>query len=152
MMLRQEYAKASITTPTVLMPQEFLLAEARLRELPKVAGAVSAKLLSHCTEATAQPGSVRQWAELFAAIGVKLETPPTGCCGMAGLFGHQQRHQTVSGTLFDRSWRRHVEQGSNLMATGFSCRCQSERLASRSLRHPLGMIAELLGVDEGIER
>ncbi|MCB1384760.1 MAG: FAD-binding oxidoreductase [Nitratireductor sp.] len=149
MMLRQEYVKAGITLPKVRMPQEFLAAEAGSRTFPQARSAKAAKLLSHCTEATADPQSGRQWAEVFAAIGATIETPATGCCGMAGLFGHQRRHQEVSERLFDLSWRAHVEGGA-VMATGFSCRCQSERLAGKSLRHPLGIIADMLGSETGI--
>ena len=143
MMLRQEYAKAGIAVPPVQMLQEFLAAEARTCALPKAQIAASAKLLSHCTETTAAPQSERQWAEVFAALGVTLETPATGCCGMAGLFGHQKRHQPVSRRLFDLSWRKHVEAEMPVLVTGFSCRCQSERLAGKPVRHPMGMIADL---------
>jgi hypothetical protein len=63
---------------------------------------------------------------------------------MAGLFGHQKRHQRVSRRLYDASWRDHVESGEQVMATGFSCRCQSERLSGSTPRHPLGVIAGML--------
>jgi hypothetical protein len=66
---------------------------------------------------------------------------------MAGLFGHQKRHQEVSTRLFDLSWRREVD-GDAVTVTGFSCRCQSKRLAGRPLRHPLGMIGRMLGQTE----
>ncbi len=144
MMLRQEYARAGMALPQVQMAQEFLLAEAGTRSLPQIADARPARLLSHCTEATAAPDSARQWAALFAALGLTVETPSVGCCGMAGLFGHQKRHQPVSRKLFDLSWRPHVEAGASVLATGFSCRCQSERLSGRAPRHPLGLIADLL--------
>ena len=72
MMLRQEYVKAGITLPKVRMPQEFLAAEAGSRTFPQARSAKAAKLLSHCTEATADPQSGRQWAEVFAAIGATI--------------------------------------------------------------------------------
>ncbi|MEH6776394.1 MAG: heterodisulfide reductase-related iron-sulfur binding cluster, partial [Cereibacter changlensis] len=118
--------------------------EARTRAFPQAREVAPARLLSHCTEATAHPESPAAWGAVFAAIGVKLETPATGCCGMAGLFGHQRRHQQVSRRLFEMSWRERLEEGAEVMATGFSCRCQSERLADRTLRHPLGIVARLL--------
>ncbi|MBZ4689299.1 MAG: Fe-S protein [Cereibacter sp.] len=144
MMLRQDYPKAGIDLPPVRMVQEFLADEARSRAFPQARQAAPARLLSHCTEATAHPESPAAWAAVFAAIGVKLETPATGCCGMAGLFGHQRRHQKVSRRLFEISWRPQLEDAAEVMATGFSCRCQSERLANRALPHPLGIVARLL--------
>ncbi len=144
MMLRQEYPKAGIALPKVAMVQEFLAAEATRRSLPQARRAAPARLLSHCTEATALPQSAALWAEVFAAIGAPVQTPATGCCGMAGLFGHQKRHQRVSRRLYDASWRDHVESGEQVMATGFSCRCQSERLSGSTPRHPLGVIAGML--------
>lgn len=144
MMLRQEYVKAGIVVPKVMMPQEFLLAQSKAGNLPKVKKEISATLLSHCTEASAQSGSIQEWRDVFAALGIRLDTPAAGCCGMAGLFGHQKRHQSASRKLFDLSWRQHADSNSDLIATGFSCRCQMERLAGRKIRHPMGLIAKLL--------
>lgn len=143
MMLRQEYPGAGVALPKVALPQEFLLAELDAgRRFPAFA-AGKARLFGHCTETAAHPQTGQGWARLFAALGVQAETPDTGCCGMAGLFGHQDRHQKVSRTLFDLSWRPALSDGMPMAATGFSCRCQAERLAGRSLRHPLGLIADL---------
>ncbi len=146
MMLRQDYAKAGIAVPEVLLPQEFLARDIGAgRVFPKVSdGAEPLTLLSHCTEATGQPVASVQWDAVFSALGVTLSTPATGCCGMAGLFGHQKRHQTISRKLFEMSWARHLAGDAAVMATGFSCRCQSKRLAQRDVRHPLGLIADLL--------
>lgn len=144
MMLRQDYARAGIVLPDVKMPQEFLSAEiASGRSFPKAA-APRARLLGHCTETSASPGSRATWRSVFAALGVTLEVPETGCCGMAGLFGHQKRHQEVSTRLFDTSWKDNVADDIPTAATGFSCRSQTKRLAGRHLTHPLGLIAELL--------
>ncbi|MCE8442390.1 hypothetical protein, partial [Rhodovulum sulfidophilum] len=77
------------------------------------------------------------------SLGVEIDTPATGCCGMAGLFGHKTRHQTVSKRLFEMSWAPKIGTGAPVLATGFSCRCQTERLAKLPARHPLGLIADL---------
>lgn len=144
MMLRQEYAKADIALPKIAMVQEFLEAESTLSTFPKARNAAAGRLLTHCTEATANSATSSQWTAVFAAVGMDVETPRTGCCGMAGLFGHQRRHQVVSRKLFDMSWRHHAETDQTLMATGFSCRCQTERLSGVAPRHPLGHIADAL--------
>lgn len=145
MMLRQDYPKAGLAVPELLLPQEFLAREITGgRALPRCTSTPSATLLSHCTEATALAKTGALWTEVFKAIGVSLQTPATGCCGMAGLFGHQKRHQAVSKKLFSLSWAKHMKQEAPVVATGFSCRCQAERLSARELRHPLGLIADLL--------
>lgn len=144
MMLRQEYRRAGLKVPPVQMPQQFLAAEiAAGRSFPQ-ARERCARLLGHCTEASADPGSLKDWHAVFAALGVTLETPRTGCCGMAGLYGHQRRHQAVSASLFAASWSEQVDERLPTAAAGFSCRSQAERLADRTLTHPLGLIATLL--------
>lgn len=144
MQLRQDYAKAGITLPEVLMPQEFLLREmARGRSFPKLSSLQAVKVLNHCTESSADPQTAADWQALFGKLGVRVETPATGCCGMAGLFGHQDRHQSISRKLFAMSWAQHMEGDAPVFATGFSCRCQAERLSGRKVRHPLGLIADM---------
>jgi len=144
MMLRQDYAKAGIALPPVFLPQEFLAVEADRRDFPKADHDSPIKLLSHCTEATALPQTGVLWKKVFAAMGLETTTPSTGCCGMAGLFGHQRRHQAMSRRLFDLSWRSHVESEDTIAATGYSCRCQAKRFSATQPNHPLGLIADLL--------
>ncbi|MGV1988709.1 FAD-binding and (Fe-S)-binding domain-containing protein [Agrobacterium sp. 22-221-1] len=144
MMLRQDYAKVGIALPLVSLPQEFLAKEAGRRDFPKARLNKPIKLLSHCTEATALPQTGALWKKVFAAMGLEMDAPATGCCGMAGLFGHQKRHQPMSRRLFDFSWRSHIESRDIVAATGFSCRCQAKRLSGTQPSHPLGMIADLL--------
>ena len=143
MLFRQDYPKQGLPRLPVLLPQEFLVgALASGRRFPQASGKV--RTLPHCTEATGQPEAQAQWTQVFRAIGMESETLATGCCGMAGLFGHQRRHQAVSRKLFDISWRDALLGEIPVAATGFSCRCQAERLASRRLCHPLGLIADAL--------
>ncbi len=144
MMLRQDYAKAGIALPAVFLPQEFLAVEADRRDFPKANHDSPIKLLSHCTEATALPQTGVLWKRVFAAMGLETTTPSTGCCGMAGLFGHQRRHQPMSRRLFNLSWRSHVESEDTIAATGYSCRCQAKRFSGTQPNHPLGLIADLL--------
>ncbi|NEI73678.1 FAD-binding protein [Rhizobium lusitanum] len=145
MQLRQDYSKAGFKPPRVLLPQEFLAAEMKNgKEFPHTQGAEPVQILSHCTEATGQPNAPADWSQVFKGLGIAVQTPSTGCCGMAGLFGHEERHQLVSRKLFELSWRRHTESRKPLAVTGFSCRCQVKRLAGTRVRHPLGMIATLM--------
>lgn len=149
MLFRQDYPKQGLPRLPVLLPQEFLVgALASGRRFPQAWGKV--RTLSHCTEATGQSQAQAQWTQVFRAIGMDSETLATGCCGMAGLFGHQRRHQAVSRKLFELSWRDALRGEIPVAATGFSCRCQAERLASRRLRHPLGLIADALSSGQAL--
>lgn len=102
MMLRQEYAAAGLTVPPVRMAQEFLSAEAMARTLPQARRAMPATLLSHCTEATAQPDSPAQWTDVFATIGVTIKTPTRGCSTISG--GTSRCHASCSICHGRRIW------------------------------------------------
>jgi len=146
---RAEYAKAlgKDAAPTVQLLQEWLAS--RLADLPKrEASAGSAyTLLPHCTEKTNAPAAAGDWQKVFAALGVKLESRSTGCCGMAGTYGHEADKREMSKTLYGLSWAKQVEadhgQG-RLLATGYSCRCQVELIDGVQLAHPLQALLQEL--------
>ena len=105
------------------------------------------KLLGHCTETTNVPAAPAQWQALFAACGLNLTYQPTGCCGMAGIYGHESRNQEISRKLYDMSWKGVVDDPDNrekLVATGYSCRSQVKRLADRKISHPVQVILQIL--------
>lgn len=110
--------------------------------LPRNEPARTFLLLSHCTESTAGRKSAANWTRVFQACGHRLIVERTGCCGMAGLFGHESEHEPMSRCLFEMSWREKVDGAldGEPLATGFSCREQSARLAHR-LRHPAEALA-----------
>ncbi|MHB0774438.1 D-2-hydroxyglutarate dehydrogenase YdiJ [Halomonas sp. WWR20] len=147
---RQEYVKAlgPDATPEVLLLQEWLVSLGR-RWVPNgvVLEDPKFRLLSHCTEKTTAPGSPKAWQQVFAAFGLELELVATGCCGMSGTYGHEARNRDTSERIYDLSWREVTENPANagrLLATGYSCRSQAQRLSGETLRHPLqGLLAAL---------
>lgn len=96
------------------------------------------RLFAHCTERTATPRAPGLWQDIFAAFGLTLDIQATGCCGMAGLFGHEREHADLSARLFEMSWRSKLAgfPADNVLVTGFSCRCQTHRMAGFRPRHP----------------
>ena len=81
--------------------------------------------MAHCTERTNAPASANQWKAVFAKLGVDLSLVETGCCGMAGTFGHEVRNRGLSEKLYRMSWRPALAKAQPddvLMATGYSCR------------------------------
>ncbi|OZB06519.1 MAG: hypothetical protein B7X54_02090 [Idiomarina sp. 34-48-12] len=141
----RDYAKQPLNYQVQLV-QEWLLAV-----LPERASALAMKspqqalqLLSHCTEQTAQPKAANEWQQIFNFWQIPLQVEATGCCGMAGTFGHEIENQEVSQTLYDMSWRQKVEEPEVItLATGFSCRSQIKRMSTKKRAlHPLQWLAE----------
>ncbi|RUO60371.1 FAD-binding and (Fe-S)-binding domain-containing protein [Pseudidiomarina insulisalsae] len=145
----------------VLLAQEWLADQTGQlqQQLPattdnSAADADQADLFLHCTEQTAVPASARMWEQILAAVGVNATTVATGCCGMAGTYGHEAEQQRKSAALFDMSWREPLARSDNALITGFSCRCQTKRFASNTdepqkeklqqVQHPLQLLAQRL--------
>ncbi|AVR20034.1 FAD-binding oxidoreductase [Burkholderia multivorans] len=150
---RQEYRKVPglHDVPPVALPQEWLL-----DVLPDVRGNTRAdtragdaarayRLLPHCTEKTNAPDSGKQWVQVFARRGLRLQVQPAGCCGMSGTYGHEARNVDTSRTIYAQSWAAHVdapEPAGEALATGYSCRSQVKRMSARQVRHPLQVLLD----------
>ena len=39
------------------------------------------------------PNSLKEWQEIFGRFGQQLNVEKVGCCGMAGVFGHEVQNQ-----------------------------------------------------------
>lgn len=103
-------------------------------------------LFAHCTEKTALPVSEKQWQDIFARAGARLESVPVGCCGMAGTFGHEAKHFEESKGIYALSWQEKIAryQPHQVLATGYSCRSQVKRFEHYQPRHPLQALLGLL--------
>lgn len=144
MMLRQEYADAGFAAAgRVQLVQEFLVASMRAgKQWPSASPrAAPATIFLHCAEAAGSGAAARDWLAVFAKLGLAAAVAKTGCCGMAGLYGHEARHQEMSRRIFDLSWAEPAASEPTIFATGFSCRCQSERFTGMPARHPLALVS-----------
>jgi Fe-S oxidoreductase len=134
---------------TVLLPQEWLAANLdRLSAQPQKSASPVYSLLPHCTERSNAPSATAQWKTVFKALGIPLEIASTGCCGMAGTFGHEVRNRATSEALYAMSWSSHIAGTSSetvTMATGYSCRSQVKAIDTKSIPHPLAIIDALTG-------
>lgn len=142
---RSEYVKAlpGQTVPQVDMPQEWLAR--RLDGLPEmqVDSDNCWNLLPHCTEKTNAPAATSSWIKVFKRLGLELRIQPSGCCGMAGLYGHESENRGTSEAIYQQSWGRLVTSprfSSRLLATGYSCRCQAELVDRTRLQHPVQIL------------
>ncbi len=144
LMYRDEYEEVNDEFPPyrVLLPSEWL----NRADLPKLASKATYQLIQHCTEKSVHPETTAQWLQIFGRAGLELEIVDAGCCGMAGLFGHEACHKKMSRTLYDQTWRDVAEgaEAGRLMATGYSCRSQVKRFSGVRALHPAeGLMARL---------
>ncbi|WP_225197964.1 FAD-binding and (Fe-S)-binding domain-containing protein [Gluconobacter oxydans] len=139
LMFTQEYREVSGNTPIpAVLPLETYLREqieqGAFAQVPSGSNAKSLTVISHCTEQAARPESAGDWAFILRHFGVSVQAGKAGCCGMAGLFGHQKEQASLSRQIFDQNWAGKVKQP--VLASGFSCRCQTERMAGYRPSHP----------------
>jgi Fe-S oxidoreductase len=128
--------------------EEFLARELRAGHLagePGPADREPVQILLHCTEKAQRPLAGAHWQQIFGHFGLRAEVALTGCCGMAGLFGHEVEHVKMSRDIFDLSWQSVVSGNrGQALVTGFSCRCQTERFSGFRPRHPVEYLLEYL--------
>lgn len=146
-----DYAREPVAF-NVQLPQEWLVKVTS--DTPQETTREVAELFLHCTEQTAVPTSAKQWQQVLGSVGIDAQAVATGCCGMAGTYGHEAEQQTPSRKLFELSWRKPLAASQQPLVTGFSCRCQAGRFADRGqptknkklqqVRHPLQLLAERL--------
>ncbi len=84
-------------------------------------------------------------------LGYDVATPDTGCCGMAGSFGYEAEHFSMSSAigdvLFDQLRDVDPRAEATVVAPGTSCRTQIDDLGAHDDSvHPVEKVAEALGV------
>lgn len=140
---RDEYKKilGEQAVPNVLLIQEWLAGKVdTLKTQSDQFAKNTYTLMAHCTEKTNSAGSIGDWQFIFAQLGQTLNIMSTGCCGMAGTFGHETNNLQTSKAIYEQSWGpivKTAEQGVQLLATGYSCRSQVKRFDNQQLKHPL---------------
>lgn len=149
---RHEYPSVidDYPTDTVRPVAELLLS--LIDKLPSVATGQEVVLLGHCTERACTPEQLDAWDQVLTSVGYRVTTPAVGCCGMAGIFGHEPANQRISRCIWDLSWAQHMPDPSSaasptdqsapiVVATGYSCRSQAERYG-HEIRHPLDLLSD----------
>lgn len=97
---------------------------------------------SHCHQKTLDGG---RWTHrLLARIsGAQVQDTEAGCCGMAGSFGYEVEHASLSQTIAEQRLLpclSKVDVLTQIVSNGFSCRHQIADLSGQKARH----IAEVL--------
>jgi Fe-S oxidoreductase len=83
--------------------------------------------------------------ELLGRLGLDVDRPPQGCCGMAGAFGFASETYEVSQLIGERVLLPAVREAASdtlILADGFSCREQIEQGSGRGTMHLADLLAE----------
>lgn len=146
---RAEYKKVlGDNAPKVQLIQEWLAKHSDLLQSnTNQFKAADFSLLAHCTEKTNAVSSVKDWQTVFGHLGQTLSVIETGCCGMAGTYGHESVNVETSKKIYSLSWAQVVNNPVNagkLVATGYSCRSQTKRIDNVKLPHPVQALLQQL--------
>lgn len=142
---RAEYKKVlGDSAPKVALIQEWLAKQAeQLADKKSDFRKADFSLLAHCTEKTNAVTSIKDWQTIFTGLGQSLKVIDTGCCGMAGTYGHEAANAETSKKIYALSWSQVVNNPANagkLTATGYSCRSQAKRIDQVKLPHPVQVL------------
>jgi FAD/FMN-containing dehydrogenase/Fe-S oxidoreductase len=95
-----------------------------------------ALLHGHCHHKAT--GGIEGERALLERMGVEVEAPDTGCCGLAGSFGFEADHYDISMACGERVLLPAVRKAGDetlVVADGFSCRTQIEHGTGRRAFH-----------------
>lgn len=132
-------------TRNVFLLSEFI--DKRSLPLPTIEG--HAVFHGHCHQkASLHPETARNALE---RMGLSVEEPQKGCCGMAGSFGFEAGHYDMSMKIAEMALLPAVRGAAlqdYIIADGFSCRAQISQGASRNPLHMAELIREGFELNE----
>jgi FAD/FMN-containing dehydrogenase/Fe-S oxidoreductase len=129
----QQLAAASMTL------SEFIVREGASFKLPRIER--KALVQGHCHHKAVMKFDAEE--AVLRQIGLDLEHPDSGCCGMAGAFGFEEKNYEISQRIGERVLLPKVRDAADetlIIANGFSCREQIEQSTGRATLH----LAEVL--------
>lgn len=125
--------------------EEFMLGLIQAGLEPPPPAGRPALLHTHCHQKAlvgGQPGlTLLRW------LGYAAQEVDSGCCGMAGSFGYEQKHYALSLSLANLRLAPAVRQASPetvIVASGVSCRQQIEHVTGRSAWHAAEVTCRVL--------
>lgn len=113
---------------------EFLEKQGKVESLPHLPR--KAMVHGHCHQKAVL--TMKAEERLYDRIGLDFEVLDSGCCGMAGSFGFEKEHYSISVACGERALLpavRKAEESTLVVADGFSCREQISQLTNRRARH-----------------
>ena len=113
---------------------EFLLKKAPHYQLPTLHK--KALVQGHCHHKAI--AGMHTEVEILQKLGLDIEIPEAGCCGMAGAFGFEKEHYDISLKCGERALLPAVRDAAAetlIIANGFSCQEQIEQATARQPLH-----------------
>ena len=140
-------AKAETVAAQALLFEEFIAREAKAGRFSLKLKALDKPLLvhGHCHQKAF--GAVSPLMDVLKLIpGAKPELIESSCCGMAGSFGYEARHQEVSMQMAEATLLPAIRRQPDavVVADGTSCRHQIADGAQRQAVHAARLLASLL--------
>jgi FAD/FMN-containing dehydrogenase/Fe-S oxidoreductase len=129
-----EDARARRLSQQTYLLAEFLEKYAATANLPQLSG--TALLHGHCHQKAIMKMTAEE--QLLARLGLEVQSPAPGCCGMAGAFGFEADKYDVSmavGELELLPAVRSAPRDTWIIADGFSCREQIAQGSDRQALH-----------------
>ncbi len=120
----------------------------RARDLPLPHRSGRALYHGHCHEKAVLDAAAER--RVLERLGLAVDAPDTGCCGMAGSFGFERGKADVSIACGERVLLpavRAVGPDGLVVASGFSCRTQIVQTVGHRARHLVEVIDEALAAD-----
>jgi Fe-S oxidoreductase len=139
--LMPERAEAKRLSAQVHYAADFIAAN--IERFPRFLGGGRALVQPHCHH-HAVIGFEAE-ATLLDRLGLEVERPPQGCCGMAGAFGMAKETFEVGRAIGERVLLprvRTLDPDSAIVADGFSCREQIELNGGRRTQHLVELLRE----------
>jgi len=116
---------------------DFLKAHAPDYSPPKMSG--KALLHRHCHHKSELKHAPEHEKKILKEMGLDVQEPETGCCGMAGAFGYTEGEQTdvalACGERVLLPKVREAEENTILVSDGFSCKEQIRQCTKREGMH-----------------
>ncbi len=104
----------------------------------------------HCHQEAVMGTSAEE--ELYERLGLDFEVLDSGCCGLAGSFGFERGHHEISVQIGEQRLMpmvREAEEGTLVIADGFSCKTQIAELTERRALHTAQVIK--MALEQGRE-
>jgi FAD/FMN-containing dehydrogenase/Fe-S oxidoreductase len=92
------------------------------------------------------PAGVAASVLMLEAVGYNVKTIDDGCCGMAGAFGYENEHYSLSMQIGEQALFPAVRSsGESIIATvGVSCKSQIEDGTGYPCIHPISLVARII--------
>jgi Fe-S oxidoreductase len=127
---------------------EFIEREGDRFKLPHLEG--KALVQAHCHHAAIL--AFPQEEKVLKAVGLDVHRPDSGCCGMAGAFGFEEKNYEVSTRLGERVLIPEVRAAAPetlIVADGFSCREQIHQMTGRETLHLAQVLRKAMRAQRG---